>query len=88
MPKTTEEKAAELRTEARKAREENYLVKRRADFRCGEPGCHSRDRMLVVELPTEGEADFKLGVRCTLHVGEHPIRPFQFNESEPPDQAA
>jgi hypothetical protein len=91
MPKTTEEKAAELRDEARRHRAENYHAKRRAGFRCGEEGCKAGNQLLVVELPTESQdCPEKLGVRCPNHVIGYKIRPFQFNESQQPpaDQAA
>lgn len=88
MSKTTEQKAAEIRTEARKYRAESYAVKLHAGWRCGEEGCNGHHQLLVVELPTEGPADFELGVRCPLHRGEYPIRPFQFNEGSPDTAAA
>jgi hypothetical protein len=88
MGKSTEEKAAETRAEARRHREENYAVKRDAGFQCGEEGCRGHTQLLVVELPAEGEADFELGVRCSLHLGTFPIRPFQFNEGSMADKAA
>lgn len=89
MGKTTEEKAAELRAEAREHRAENYAVKRRAGC-CGEEGCSERNQLLVVET-SQGEVEGEgpsLGVRCPLHLGDYPIRPFQFNEDSMADRPA
>jgi hypothetical protein len=62
-------------TDARQARADNYAAKRAASFRCGEcPDTgQTQEQLLVCE---DGV------VRCQHHLGDHPVRPHQWDAAE------